>query len=221
MKLPHMTMMAWSTERRPTAARLMPKTVTALEDWTMNDRSAATRKARASESPVPSSMSRNQGCSASGAAASLRWTRPRTIKAPPRKDAATGLNLDSRPLTRTAPESPSTYSEATLMSKVTITTRADVPTHPPRISASAPWVVMSPERRMLTTTKVSADMLWMTAPARAPQTRAENRCPVHRSAFLRSRRVASAFRFSVRSHIPTMKRPSPPATPAKSSFMPA
>ncbi len=62
-------------------------------------------------------------------------------------------------------------------------------------------------------------MLWVIAPARAPQARAENLFPVHRPAALRSRRVAMAFRFSVRIHIPAMKRPRPPAIPARSSFM--
>ena len=82
MQLPYMTMMAWSRERTPTAARLMPKTDTALEDCTSAVRNAATRKASASESPVPASMSRNQGSSASGAAASLRRTSPMMIMAP-------------------------------------------------------------------------------------------------------------------------------------------
>ena len=140
----------------------------------MNVSSAATRNA--SESPVPSAISRNQGCPA----------RPRT------------------------------WSATALMSKVTI--RADTPTPPPRISASASRVVTSPERRMPMTMKVIAVMLWVIAPATAPQARAENRFPVHRPAALRSRRVASAFTFSVRIHIPTMKRPRPPAIPATSSF---
>ena len=73
---------------------------------------------------------------------------------------------------------------------------------------------------MLTTMKVIADMLWVMPPARAPQSSAENRLPVHRLAVLRSCRLANVFRFSVRSHIPTTNRPSPPVTPAKSSFMP-
>ena len=103
-----MIMMAWSTEMSPTAARLMPNTVTALEDWTTNVRNAATAKASTSESPVPSSMSWNQGCSASGAAASLRRTSPTMSMAPPRNDPATRLNLDKRSLTTTAPASPST-----------------------------------------------------------------------------------------------------------------
>ena len=90
----------------------------------------------------------------------------------------------------------------------------------PCIRAGAPWVVISPERRMLTTMKVIADMLWVMPPASAPQSSAENRLPVHRLAVLRSCRLANNFRFSVRSHIPTTNRPSPPVTPAKSSLMP-
>ena len=90
----------------------------------------------------------------------------------------------------------------------------------PCIRAGAPWVIISPERRMLTTMKVIADMLWVTPPASAPQSSAENRLPVHRLAVLRSCRLANSFRFSVRSHIPTTNRPSPPVTPAKSSLMP-
>ena len=56
---------------------------------------------------------------------------------------------------------------------------------PPRISASALRVVTSPERSMLTTMKVTAVMLWVIPPARAPQARAENRFPVNRPAALR------------------------------------
>ena len=107
---------------------------------------------------------------------------------PPRKDAATGLNFDSRSLATAAPASPRTQSEMTLMSKVTITTRADTPTDPPRIRASDPRVVISPDRRMLTTMNVIADMQRVMAPARAPQTRAENGFAVHRPTVLRSRR---------------------------------
>ena len=43
-------------------AMLMPKTQTALDDCTMAVSNAATRKARTSESPVPSNISPNQGC---------------------------------------------------------------------------------------------------------------------------------------------------------------
>ncbi len=45
-----------------------------------------------------------------------------------------------------------------------------------------------------------------------------NGFPVQPCAIWRSRRLASFLRFSVRSHIPTMNRPSPPTTPARSSI---
>ena len=40
---------------------------------------------------------------------------------------------------------------------------------------------------------VVAVILWVMAPARAPQARPENRFPVHRPAVLRSRLVVSAL----------------------------
>ena len=52
-------------------------------------------------------------------------------------------------------------------------------------------------------------MLWVMAPARAPQARAENRFSVNRPAFLRSRLVVSALRFSVRSPHPRDEQPKP------------
>ena len=81
--------------------------------------------------------------------------------------------------------------------------------YPPSIIASAPLMVVSRERRMLTTMKVSAVMLWVMPPPIVPQRSAANRFPVQRWAIWRSRRLASFLRFSVRSHIPTMNRPSP------------
>ena len=48
---------------------------------------------------------------------------------------------------------------------------------------------------MLTTMKVSADMLWVVTPPTAPTRQAASRFPVHRLAMRRRRRLASAFRF--------------------------
>ena len=198
---------------------LMANTHTTLADCTTRVSSAAIAKARSSESPAPSSMPANQGSCASGAAASLRSTRPRRSIAPPNSDHAIARNRDSRSLATTAPATPSTNSATNLMSKVTTRTRRVTPMHPPRMSARAPRVVMRPERRIPTTMNVSAVMLWKTHPATVPHARADHRLPVHRAAALRRRRLAMADRCSVSSRIPTMNRPSPPAIPAKSSIM--
>ena len=64
---------------------------------------------------------------------------------------------------------------------------------------------------------VKADMLWVIPPARQPQSSADAGLAVQRAARPRRRRLANAFRFSVRSHIPATNRPSPAMTPAKSS----
>ena len=107
--------------------------------------------------------------------------------APPRNDAATGRYLDSRSLAMATPGK----TENVERSHFDIEggqSRPETmrPTHPPRISASAPWVAISPERRRLTTMKVSAVMLWVMPPARIPQSNAEERLFVHRLADLRA-----------------------------------
>ena len=101
------------------------------------------------------------------------------------------------------------------MSKVTIRTRTVTPTAPPRISESAPWVVISPDLSRLTTIKVSADMLCVMPPARAPQSNAENRFAVHLLAVLRSLRLANALRFSVRKPHPHDEQAEPARDPCK------
>ena len=85
--------------------------------------------------------------------------------------------------------------------------------------AKAPRVEMSRDFAMLTTMKVSADMLWVVTPASAPMPNAATRLSVHRLAMRRRRRPASALRFSVRSHIPTKKSPTPPIIPPNRSNM--
>ena len=84
--------------------------------------------------------------------------------------------------------------------------------------AKPPLVEMSPDLRMLTTMKVSAGTLCVTAPATVPQAKAPNRFSVHRFATIRRRRLASVFRFSVSSRMPTKKSPSPPSIPPTSSI---
>ena len=108
-------MMVWSTERTPTPARSIAKTETTLKDCTSAIRNVPVRKASSKEFPVFASMPRNQGCPASGAAASFTRTRPTTIMAPPRKDAATFLWRDSRPLAIAMPATPSRWKAASLM----------------------------------------------------------------------------------------------------------
>ena len=173
-------MMVWSMLMTPSVAMLMPITHTALDDCTMAVSSVATRNASSSEPPVPSTISPNQGWSASGAADSLSSTRPSTIMAPPKKDAATGRYLDARSLIMTAPAAPRTYSETSSMSKVTTNTSSVTPTFPPRMMAKAPLVEMSPALNTLTTMKVRADMLWVMAAAAVPQANPASRFPVHR-----------------------------------------
>ena len=212
-------MMAWSMERTPNVARLMANTDTTPEDCTTAVNKAATRNASIGESPLPASMSRNQGSCAKGAAASFNRASPRIIMAPPRNDAATERYFDMLSLATTMPAIPRTNSETVLISKVTIRTRSVTPALPPRMSAKAPLMVTSPERKRLTTIKVNADMLWVAAPASAPQPKAASEFPVQRCAVRRNRRLVNFLRFSVRSHIPMAKRPSPPTTPPNSSIM--
>ena len=212
-------MMVWSTEMTPSVAKLIPSTHTALEDCTTAVSNVATTKASNNEPPVPSTISPNQGWSASGAAESLSSTRPSTIMAPPNKDAATGLYLDALSLTITALAIPRTYSATSLMSKVTTNTSSVMPTFPPRMTAKLPLVEMSPDLRILTTMKVRADMLWVMTAATVPQANAAIWLPVHRLAITRIRRVANALRFSVRSHIPTKNIPRPPTIPPISSII--
>ena len=80
-------------------------------------------------------------------------------------------------------------------------------------------MVMSPERRVLTTMKVSADMFCVMAPPRTPHKSVAAGCEVHRVATLRSGQLAKLLRFSVRSHIPAANSPRPPAMLAKKSIM--
>ena len=202
-----MIIMARSTEMSPTAARLMPKTVTALEDWTMNVKKAATRKARASESPVRSSMSRNQGCSASGAAASVRRTSPTMSMAPPRKDAATGLNFDSRSLATGEPEDVERNDLDVEGDDHDQGGHADGPAED---QGKRPPGRDQPGSQDAHHDECHRGHALGDGAGEGPQTRAENGFAVHRPAVLRCRLVANALRFSVRSYIPTMKRPSPP-----------
>lgn len=143
--------------------------------------------------------------------ASFTNTRRRTIMASPRNDAATGLNLDKRD---------AGDAEGARHDDLDVEgDDHDEDRHPEGSAenqSERATAVTSPERRMLTTMKILAEMLWVVALATAPQARAEGRLPVHRPAAIRSRRPASAFSFSVRIHIPAMKRPRPSALPARS-----
>ena len=122
----------------------------------------------------------NQGSSANGATACLSRTSPRTIMAPPKKDAAMGLYLDSRSLIMATPATPRTHIEISSMSNVTTSTSSVTPMLPPIRTMRAPRVEIRPDLSMLTRMKVSAVEFWVTVPASAPHENPLSPCSVQR-----------------------------------------
>ena len=207
---PKRIMMASSTVMTPAVAMPIPSTATALAHCTSTVSSTETRNASTRECPVRGISSANQGSRASGAAASFSMMRPKTIIAAPKSGAASGRYRAARSLTSTAPASPSAQSATAFASSVTMNTSVDTPTQPPRMIVTALPTSIMPERRMLTTMKVRAGMLWVMLPASAPHSSADPRLPIQVLTAQRSRRLASVLRLSVSRRIPTMNRPRPP-----------
>ncbi len=96
------------------------------------------------------------------------------------------------------------------MSSVAMTTSSVVPILQPMMMARPLSTVSRPLPSMLTTMKVIAEVLCMTAPVTKPQSRPapSDLGPVGHC--LPERLPVSFFRFSERRYIPAKKRPSPP-----------
>ena len=132
-----------------------------------------------------------------------------------RRTADTG---DARSLVMAMPATPRTKSAISSTSSVTSSTSNVVPKHPPRMTGSACLTDRSPDCVMPTRMNINAVVFCVMPPTSVPHANAVNGSPVHRATSMRIRRLASVFRFSVRSHIPTKNIPSPPTMPPSISL---